>query len=86
MTDRELGRGSYATVLEVDCMGLKYAGKKIHKYLLKQGDTSYTICRFEEECRLATQSNTPPQYCPIPGSLLSARKVSAYAGHGASSE
>ena len=59
VTDRELGRGSYATVLELDYMGLKCAGKKIHKYLLKQGDTSYTICRFEEECRLLSQIRHP---------------------------
>ena len=59
VTDRELGHGSYATVLELDYMGLKCAGKKIHKYLLRQGDTSYTIRRFEEECRLLSQIRHP---------------------------
>ena len=59
VTDRELGHGSYATVLELDYMGLKCAGKKIHKYLLKQGDTSYTVRRFEEECRLLSQIRHP---------------------------
>ena len=39
VTDRELGHGSYATVLELEYMGLKCAGKKIHELLLKQGDT-----------------------------------------------
>ena len=55
MTDRELGHGSYATVLELEYMGLKCAGKKIHELLLRQGDASYTVCRFEEECQLLSQ-------------------------------
>ena len=59
MTDRELGHGSYATVLELEYMGLKCAGKKIHKLLLEQGDASYTVCRFEEECRLLSQVRHP---------------------------
>ena len=41
--DQELGHGSYATVLELEYMGLKCAGKKIHEQLLRQGDTSYTV-------------------------------------------
>ena len=59
MTDRELGHGSYATVLELDYMGLKCAGKKIHELLLKQGDTSYTLQQFEKECRLLSQVRHP---------------------------
>ena len=59
VTNEELGHGSYATVLKVDYMGLKCAGKKIHEALLKQGDTSYTLCRFEEECRLLSQVHHP---------------------------
>ena len=55
VTDRELGHGSYATVLELEYMGLKCAGKKIHELLLRQGDASYTVRRFEEECRLLSQ-------------------------------
>ena len=43
MTDRKLGHGSYASVLEMEYMGLKCAGKKIHELLLEQGDTSYTL-------------------------------------------
>ena len=45
MTDQELGHDSYATVLEVDYMGLKCAGKKL-QIPLRQGDTSYTVRRF----------------------------------------
>ena len=59
VTDRELGHGSYATVLELEYMGLKCAGKKIHELLLRQGDTSYTVQRFGEECRLLSQLRHP---------------------------
>ena len=59
VTDRELGHGSYATVLELEYMGLKCAGKKIHDILLSQGDASYTVHRFEEECRLLSQVRHP---------------------------
>ena len=59
VTDRELGHGSYATVLQLDYMGLKCAGKKIHEVLLRQGDTSYTVRRFEEECCLLSQVRHP---------------------------
>ena len=59
VTDRELGHGSYATVLQLDYMGLKCAGKKIHELLLRQGDTSYTVRRFEEECRLLSHVRHP---------------------------
>ena len=59
VTDRELGHGSYATVLELEYMGLKCAGKKIHELLLRQGNASYTVRRFEEECRLLSQIRHP---------------------------
>ena len=59
VTDQELGHGSYATVIELDYMGLKCAGKKIHEVLLRQGDTSYTVRRFEEECHLLSQIRHP---------------------------
>ena len=59
VTDRELGHGSYATVLELEYMGLKCAGKKIHEVLLKQSDAMYTLQRFEEECRLLSQVRHP---------------------------
>ena len=40
-------------------MGLKCAGKKIHEILLEQGDASYTIRRFEEECRILSRIRHP---------------------------
>ena len=59
VTDQELGHGSYATVFRLEYMGLKCAGKKIHELLLRQGHGSYTVRRFEEECRLLSQVRHP---------------------------
>ena len=59
VTDRELGHGSYATVLELEYMGLKCAGKKIHNELLRQGITTYGMYRFKEECHLISQVRHP---------------------------
>ena len=59
VTNRVLGHGSYATVLELEYMGLKCAGKKIHELLLEQGGASYSVRRFEEECRLLSQVRHP---------------------------
>ena len=59
VTSRVLGHGSYATVLELEYMGLKCAGKKIHELLLEQGGASYSVRRFEEECHLLSQVRHP---------------------------
>ena len=59
VTDQVLGHGSYATVLELQYKGLKCAGKKIHEVLLRQGASSYSVRRFEEECRLLSQVRHP---------------------------
>ena len=59
VTNKELGRGSYATVLELDYMGLKCAGKKIHESLLNQGDVNYPLIQFEEECKILSQVRHP---------------------------
>ena len=58
-TNRELGHGSFATVIELDYQGLKCAGKKIHEVLKKQGNASYSVRRFEEECHLLSQVRHP---------------------------
>ena len=55
---RELGRGSYAAVVEVDYKGLKCVGKKIHRVLYEQGEREL-VRRFEEECRLLGQLRHP---------------------------
>ena len=59
LTDRVLGCGSYATVYEVIYNGKKCAGKEIHKLLQEQGNASYTLRRFEEECRILSSLHHP---------------------------
>ena len=59
VTNKELGHGSYATVWELEYMGLKCAGKKIHDILLNKTMKSYTVRRFEEECRLLSEVRHP---------------------------
>ena len=59
VTSKALGHGSYATVLELEYMGLKCAGKKIHDVLLRQGALSYPVKRFERECQLLSQIRHP---------------------------
>ena len=59
LTDRVLGCGSYATVYEVIYDGKKCAGKEIHKLLQEQGNTSYTLRRFEEECHILSCLHHP---------------------------
>ena len=59
VTNKKLRHGSYANVLELEYMGLKCAGKKIYEVLLEEGGTSYSVRRFEEECRLLSQVHHP---------------------------
>ena len=60
LTENELGVGSYATVYELDYLGLKCAGKKIHEVLIKQGGgATYALSRFEVECRLLSRLRHP---------------------------
>lgn len=59
LTGKEVGRGSYATVYEVIFNGMKCAGKEIHRALLEQGDYSYTLRRFAEECKILSRLNHP---------------------------
>lgn len=59
LTDRKLGQGSYATVIEADYMGLKCAGKKIHEVLLTDKGVTYSVRRFSEECQLLSAVRHP---------------------------
>ena len=59
LTSNKLGQGSYASVMEVYYMGLKCAGKKVHEVLLEQGEDSYIVRRFEEECRILSTMRHP---------------------------
>ena len=51
-TGEELGRGSYAAVVEVDYKGMRCAAKKIYSILSQRGEGDRLVARFEEECRL----------------------------------
>ena len=51
-TGEELGRGSYAAVIEVDFKGMRCAAKKIYSILSQRGEGDRLVARFEEECRL----------------------------------
>ena len=59
VTDRQLGIGAYATVLEVEYNGLKCAGKKPHEIFLQEGGSDGIVRRFEEECRMLGQTRHP---------------------------
>jgi serine/threonine protein kinase len=59
LTGVKLGHGSYASVVEVNYMGLKCAGKTIHEVLLEQGETNYIVRHFEEECRILSTLRHP---------------------------
>ena len=57
-TGKEIGRGSYATVVELEYKGLLCVGKKIHQ-VLYEGQESSHLKRFEEECKLLSQLSSP---------------------------
>ena len=59
VTENELGRGSYGTVVELNYMGLKCAGKKIHQILLQDESTSHPLKRFQDECKILSQVRHP---------------------------
>ena len=59
VTNKELRHESNATVLELEYMGLKCAGKKIYEALLSQRTSSYALRRFEMECQLLSQIRHP---------------------------
>ena len=62
LTTNKLGTGSYASVYEVNYLGLKCAGKKIHEVLLEleqSGEATYALTRFAEECRLLSRMRHP---------------------------
>ena len=50
-TDQELGRGSYAAVIEVYYKGVRCAAKKIYNVLSQpgEGDRSRVVSRFKDD-------------------------------------
>ena len=61
VTDRELGIGSAAVVVELEYMGHKCAGKKIHEILLRSGGSDYRNAtrRFSKECHFLSGIQHP---------------------------
>ena len=64
LTGIKLGHGSYASVVEVNYMGLKCAGKKVHEVLFEQGETNYIVRHFEEEYRILSSPLSNPNFPP----------------------
>ena len=68
LTKKVLGQGSYATVLEVEYMKVKCAGKKIHEILTNEENSSImllnnncnqVVTRFEQECKILSMIRHP---------------------------
>ncbi len=61
VTDHQLGVGSAAVVVELDYMGHKCAGKKIHDFLLKSGGSDYRSSSrsFSKECHFLSRIQHP---------------------------
>ncbi len=57
-TGDELGRGSYASVVQLQYKGLKCAGKKIYQILYNQ-KVENLIARFSEECKMISELRHP---------------------------
>lgn len=61
-TGRQLGVGSFGTVMELEMGGTTCAGKKIHGILLgveAQGFLNHVVEKFVEECRLMSKVKHP---------------------------
>jgi len=58
----QLGRGSYATVMEVEVNGRKCAGKQLHPVLLEgitPEEREHVLSRFDNECKLLQSIQHP---------------------------
>ena len=82
---RELGVGSYSSVLELKYKGMRCAGKKIHRSLYDQGVAvgPEILERYETECELLSHLRHP---CIVQflGLYLDEGGRRAYLGHGVS--
>ena len=59
----ELGHGSYATVLELECMGLKCVGKKIHEIVFSITTWSSSKSYYgQERSRECSSLDQPDPY------------------------
>ena len=60
--ERNIGDGSYATVVPLSFRGLKCAGKKLHTIFFENAspqEKEHMIDRFQEECQLLSQVKHP---------------------------
>ena len=61
VNEHELGTGSFSTVIELEYMGLRCAGKKIHDEVLKRRGSDYDKAThsLSKECHLLSGINHP---------------------------
>ena len=66
-TGRELGRGAYGSVEELEVNGLVCAGKRLYEVFLEQGDDDVEniVQRYQEECHVI--STVVPDVSADPG-------------------
>ena len=65
-TGRELGRGSYGVVEELDMEGVMCAGKKLHDNLIdpENHGVQRMVEKYYRECQILSDLRHP-HYCPI---------------------
>ena len=86
-TGRELGRGAYGSVEEVEIPGAVCAAKKIHTEFLNIGsreDIGRIVSKFASECRLMSTLRHPHIVQFLGACMLSSRGKAAFSCHGAS--
>lgn len=59
VTDQVLKSGPYTSDLELEYMGLKCIGKKIHQALFMQGETATKVRQLKEQCHMLSQIHHP---------------------------
>ena len=59
ITNCNLGQGAFTRTMQLDYMGLKCIGKKIHKSICKQENTREVRARFKEECNHLSKLRHP---------------------------
>ena len=59
MTNQVLETGPYTADLELEYMGLKCIGKKIHQALFMQGEAAKKVRQLKEQCHLLSQLRHP---------------------------
>ena len=66
--ERNIGDGSYATVVPLSFRGLKCAGKKLHTIFFENAspqEKEHMIDRFQEECQLLGRLKHPNIVGPL---------------------